>query len=248
MFAPLNFGAAGGNILSYIVVDARTQPMVTNADIRFERLHLNKLFPNVQITRDSAGTIGGRANLSAKGDSPAQLLGSADGGFGLVMAGGEISNLLLEYAGLDGAEIIKFLLGGDRPVPVRCAVADFAVKNGVMGTRAFVFDTTDTIITAGGNISLSDETLDLTLRPLPKDVSILVLRSPIHIRGTFKHPHVSPDKGAVAARAGSSALLALVNPLAALIPLVETGPGEDADCRALIAMTQRDMRKPAPRK
>jgi len=29
-------------------------------------------------------------------------------------------------------------------------------------------------------------------------------------------------------------LLGLINPLAALIPLTETGGGEDADCRALL--------------
>jgi hypothetical protein len=46
---------------------------------------------------------------------------------------------------------------------------------------------------------------------------------------------VRPDK-LLYARVGSAVLLGtLVNPLAALIPLIETGPGKDADCGALLA-------------
>jgi len=35
-------------------------------------------------------------------------------------------------------------------------------------------------------------------------------------------------------KAGAAVVLALLNPLAAVIPFIDTGGGEDADCRALI--------------
>jgi len=105
--------------------------------------------------------------------------------------------------------------------------------------QAFVIDTTDTQVLGEGTISLVDETLNLTLKPLPKDRSILSLRSPIHIRGTFKDPEVRPDK-ALALRGGAALLLGvLINPLAALIPLIETGPGKDSNCSALFSSAQR---------
>ena len=56
-----------------------------------------------------------------------------------------------------------------------------------------------------------------------KDVSILVVRSPIHIIGSFGNPDFSVDKGGLIKRIGGSALLGLINPLAVLIPLIETG-------------------------
>jgi len=86
----------------------------------------------------------------------------------------------------------------------------------------------------------------MTLSPQPKDFSVLSLRSPIHISGTFKKPKVRPDK-MLAIRIGASVLLGvLATPLASLIPLIETGPGEDNNCKALIASVKNPQ--PSPKK
>jgi hypothetical protein len=74
-------------------------------------------------------------------------------------------------------------------------------------------------------------------------VSILVVRSPIHIVGSFANPDVSVDKGGLVRRLGSAALLGLINPLAALIPLVETGTGTDANCVELLATVEAAQRE-----
>ena len=50
----------------------------------------------------------------------------------LGMGNSQISNLLMELAGLDIAEALKFLVTKDRKVPIRCAFGDFAVNKGVM--------------------------------------------------------------------------------------------------------------------
>ena len=55
-----------------------------------------------------------------------------------------------------------------------------------MNTDLFVVDTVDTNITSEGSVNLADETLNLTLKPLPNDVRILSGRSPIHVTGPFK--------------------------------------------------------------
>ncbi|MEO5572941.1 MAG: AsmA family protein [Gammaproteobacteria bacterium] len=233
---PLNFGVAGGNVISNIVLRTRTEPATAQADITFKRLSLNKLFPTIKLTETSIGLIGGKAKFTGSGNSFAKLLATADGRAGFSMSGGQISNLLLEIIGIDGAEIIKFLFGGDETVAVRCMVADFKVNNGLMNTEVFVLDTVDTNITGDGNINLKDESIHLTLRPLPKDPSFLSARSPLFARGTFKKPTFAPDMQKVAARAGAAVVLgALLTPLAAIIPLIETGPGEDSDCKGLIA-------------
>jgi hypothetical protein len=46
---------------------------------------------------------------------------------------------------------------------------------------------------------------------------------------------VRPDVSALAARGVGAALLGLVNPLLALAPFIETGPGKDSDCARLLA-------------
>src|SRR5690606_36445567 len=130
----------------------------------------------------------------------------------LLMGAGQISNILLEFMGLDGGEIIKFLVRGDRNVRLRCAAAAFDVKNGLMTSKAIVLDTVDTVIVGTGQVSLAEETLAIRLEPSPKDVSILSLRSPLTIGGTFGAPTASPDKGALAGRAGIALALAAINP------------------------------------
>ena len=163
------------------------------------------------------------------------------------MGQGEISNILLEFMGLDGGEIIKFLMGGDKNVGLRCAAAAFDVKQGLMSSRAILLDTSDTVFNGSGQINLANETLDLVLHPQPKDRSILSLRSPLKITGTFAAPSAGPDKGALAGRAGLALLLGAINPLLALAATVETGPGKDADCERVLALASsvKPPEKPA---
>jgi uncharacterized protein involved in outer membrane biogenesis len=243
---PLDFGVAGGAVNSTIVIDGRKDVPSASAKVAFKRLQLPKLIPKLELTKSSVGTLGGQMDLTGQGKSFGALLASANGRFALAMSSGEISNTLLEVVGLDGGEIMKFLFRGDQNVGLRCAVADFDVKHGVMDAQTFVFDTTDTIVYGQGGMNLAEETLAVKLIPKPKDVSILSLRSPIHIEGTLKHPKVRPDK-TLFLRAGAAIGLAFVNPLAALIPLIETGGGEDSDCGALLASVHKaDQQSKAP--
>ncbi len=227
---PLNFGVAGGDVRSTIRMDAREDTIRTRADITARKLDLSKLFPTVELSKDAVGRVGGHVALSGAGNSVAAMLGSADGEIALGMGPGRISNLLMELAGLDVAEALKFLLTKDRTVPIRCAFGDFAVKNGVMDSRALAFDSTDTIIIGEGQISLKDETFDLELRPRPKDRSLFALRSPLVLGGTFKDPSFRPDMKRLGLRGAIALALGSIAPPAALLATIELGPGEDSGC------------------
>ena len=227
---PLNFGVAGGDVRSTIRMDAREKNIRTQARISARGLDLAKLFPDAKLTQDAVGRIGGEVDISGNGNSIAAMLGSADGDIALGMGRGQISNLLLELAGIDIAEALKFLITKDRKVPIRCAFGDFTVADGIMQSRALAFDTQDTIIVGSGKISLKQETLDLELRPRPKDRSILALRSPLVIGGTFKDPSFRPDFKRLGLRGALALALGSIAPPAALLATLELGPGKDSDC------------------
>ena len=227
---PLNFGVAQGDIRSTIRMDARSDTIRTRADIAVRGLDLGKLFPTAQLTQSAIGRIGGNVSLTGTGNSIAGILGTANGDVALGMGRGQVSNLLMELAGLDIAEALKFLLTKDRTVGVRCAFGDFAVKDGVMQTRTLAFDTTDTIIVGKGQVSLKEESLDLELKPRPKDRSIFALRSPLVIGGTFKDPSFRPDFKRLGLRGATALVLASITPPAALLATIEVGPGEDSGC------------------
>ena len=242
---PLSFQVAGGEVSSRVRLDARKDMIVSSAKIQARGLQLPKLFPAEKLTEDSTGRVGGSVNLAGSGNSVARMLASSDGEVGLIMGSGRISNLLMEFAGIDIAESLKFLIGKDRTIPIRCAFADFEVDKGLMTTRRLAFDTTDTVIFGEGTVSLRDERLDLRLKPQPKDHSIFSLRAPLLVTGTFKDPSFRPDMKKVTLRGIAAALLGSLAPPAALLALYETGPGEDIACRPTPGSTSVQAAKSA---
>ena len=235
LLEPISLGVAGGSVGGTIRIDANVSPAAINTRLDVRALQLNQLFPAVKTTKTGLGKVSGRFDLKGSGNSMAEMLGSASGDVAVLMGKGEISNILLEFMGLDGGEIIKFLIRGDNNVQLRCAAAAFDVKKGLMTSRVIVLDTSDTVITGEGQVSLANETLNIVLKPQPKDMSILSLRSPLKIGGTFADLSAGPDKSALAGRAGLALVLAAINPLLALAATIETGPGEDADCAAVLS-------------
>jgi AsmA family protein len=227
---PLVLGVAGGRVESTLRLDSSRDPYAASARLTMRALELPKLFARAELTRSSVGRVGGHLELEGKGNSVAALLATSDGEIGLVMGKGRISNLLLEVAGLDVAEALKFLLGKDRVVPLRCAYADLVAREGIVSTRRFVFDTTDTVLYGEGKIDLRDERLELELRPKPKDRSLVSLRSPLEVDGRLKDPDIHPKAAPLAMRGLAAAALYAIAPPATLLALIETGPGRDANC------------------
>ena len=241
-FEPLDFGFAGGHLKAVVSLDARKLPIQAKVKLKARRLLLAQLLPTVELNKTSIGQINGEFDLAGQGNSVRSILAGSSGNIGLVVAGGEISRLMMEKMGLHLWEILELKLSGDRMVKLRCGVADFAVKDGVMRTDALVFDTEVTTIIGTGSIDLGRETLDLTLNPKTKSTSPVALRSPIYIRGSLAKPVVEVDKGKVAMRGLGALALGLINPLLALIPLIDAGPGKDSDCGQLV----RDARALPP--
>lgn len=227
---PLNFGVAGGDIRSNIRLDARKDTIDTRLQATIRKVQLGKLFPDAKLAEQASGGISGDIDLRGQGNSVAAMLGSSDGAVAVGMGRGHIGNLIMELAGLDVAESLKFLFTGDKQIPLRCAWGDFGVARGVMTSTVLAFDTEDTLILGEGTVDLKQEQLDLLLRPRPKDISILALRSPLRIGGTFKDPSFRPDFKALGVRGAIALTLASITPPAALLATIETGPGKDTNC------------------
>jgi AsmA protein len=231
---PLDFGVAGGHLKATITLDGRGDVIQANARIKARKILLAKLFPTSELGKTSVGELNGDLELGGKGNSVRRMLAGSNGKVDLVVAGGKISKLMMEKAGLHLWEILELKMAGDKLITLRCAVAGFDVKQGNMQANALIFDTEVTTIIGTGSIDLADEKLDLTLNQKTKYTSPLALRSPIYVRGSFAQPSVAVDKGRVAARALGAVALGLVNPLLALIPLIDAGPGKDSDCGELV--------------
>lgn len=249
---PLNFDMAGGNLSSNIILDgsgkAGKNAIKATMKVTARHLKLQQLFPTLQILQASIGEINGDASLSAVGNSVASLLGTSNGEIKTLINQGTVSKLLLEEMGLNIANVILTRLFGDKQVKLNCMATDFGVTNGLMQTRSFIIDTDDAILDVSGTIDLAQERLDLTIKPYSKGLRVISLRAPLYVRGSFKQPGVSVDKGIMAMRAGGAIALASLAPVAALLPLISAGPQENSECARLLADARVKPVAPPPGK
>lgn len=167
-------------------------------------------------------------------------LGSANGEVKLTIDKGTLSDLAASGIGLDVARVLGIVIGGDKPVPLNCFVADFGVERGIMTPRVFVLDTQRSTVTADGSISLRDEQLGLSMLAYPKEPTLLSARTPITINGPLSQPEIGIAPVPVAARAaGAVALGVLLTPLASILAFIEPGLEQDSDCVALLEQAGR---------
>lgn len=240
---PLNFGMAGGNLVSVITLDARNNPIAARASIDLRRVRLDRLFPTLETVKNtSTGSLGAQIRLAGRGNSVADMLATADGAINAGMAGGRVSELGVWLVNLHGGELLPLLFGGDRPTRIRCGAAAFGVEDGLATSKLFVLDTDESRINGAGTINLGAERFDITLDPRPKKAGILSLRGPVRLYGTFRDSDFALSPQTIGRGVGAVAL-AIVNPLLALIPLIETGPGQDADCQAVLSEVSGAVRQ-----
>ncbi len=234
-FTPLAFGFADGKMGGNFRFDGSAQPMHATVDAKFDDLSLARLTPKVtEGGRASLGRLNGAVKLDGRGNSIGAMMATANGSAQVAMGRGESSSLLLELIGLQGPQVVRYLLG-DQNSKIACAVGDFSMKNGDFTTDTSLIDTDINVITFVGNADFKNEKMAFKITPLPKQKSIVVLRTPFHVDGTFANPSVQPDYATLAARVGGAVALGFVNPLLAVLPLIETGPGKDADCDVLLS-------------
>lgn len=239
---PLEFGIAGGRLAGTIRLDGNRQPIGSNINMSVRDLKLAELFPTIEKAKASVGAVNGLIELTGAGDSVAQMMGSANGKIGMVVDGGEVSKFLMNAVAIDLWGLARTKLEGDEPVEIRCAIADFSVKNGVAQANALVFDTAVVNVGGDGRINLKDESMDLTLRPEPKDRSVASLNTPLYIRGTFSKPEIDVDAKRLAVKGAGAVVMGILNPLLAVIPLFNKGEGKDSPCQALITAATKSSK------
>jgi uncharacterized protein involved in outer membrane biogenesis len=231
---PLDFGFAGGTIAAQVVLDARKPTIASSARVDFRRVRLDRLVPDNPKIAKAAGTLGAHIDLRGTGNSIADMAAKSNGTMSGAIENGRVSNLIDALSGLNGGKAIRLLITGDQDIEVRCGAVALNVKSGQGTTDVFLIDTEQTQILGNGTLDLDRERFDIVVTPKPKKPGILSLRTPIHAYGSFRDPTLELEKVPIAARVGAAVALALVNPLAAVIPLIETGPGQESNCTEVL--------------
>ena len=234
---PLAFTFAQGALDGSVKINGRGSTPVSDADLHLSNYALQNVLPVRDGAPVASGIVDGRARLHGIGPSVHAAASTASGTVDFSVPHGEIRKAFAELLGINVGNGLSLLLSkSPKKTDLRCAVADFDVKGGLMQARNITIDTGVVVSRGQGTVNLNTETLNLRLTGKSKKPRLLKLWSPIEVKGTLSHPKLDVSKSSVAAQAGAAGgLAALVNPLAAALVLVSPGGAKDTDCAALLA-------------
>ena len=212
-----------------------SDPRRRGVPFHFQRVDVDKLLAATGVAR-GAGAIGGRAVIEGEGKSLAEILARGNGEVRLYMgAGGDLSALLVDLSGLQFGNALLSALGIPTRAKIQCLITDFVLKNGEAQSRLTMLDTNEARIGVQGSIDLRRETLDLVLRTDGKHFSVGSVPTPIDLGGTLGNPSIKPELAEGGARAAAAVGLGIaLTPLAALLPTIQLGTGEDGACAGML--------------
>ncbi len=235
---PLAFTFSRGDLRGKIRLDARPATPRTDMDVRLTNARLEDFIPIKSEGKNAIeGPVMARAKLTGTGNSVHRAASSADGSVTVVAPRGQIRQAFAELLGVNASKGLLLLLSkSDKETPVRCAIADFDVKNGVMTTNHLVADTGVVLAKGRGTVNLATERMDFRIEGDSKKPRLVRLFIPITIKGPIMAPKPGLDASKAVGQGGIAAALgSIVNPLAALLPFVTAGEAKDADCAGLVA-------------
>lgn len=232
---PLNIVLADGTVDGSVEINGQHDIPPMKMDLNLRKLSLKQFFGNTRFEDTTQGYFGGKVNLAGTGASLADVLATSNGNLSIIMSGGTISLLLVEASDLDIGQALPLFMGKDKATPIRCGVMDFDVKNGILKSKIFVLDTADSLLLGNVGIDMKRELISAKLDSKPKDNSLLSAQTPIIVSGELKKPSIGIDPARAGARGAAAAILGtLLTPFAAIIPFIEAGDVQNANCRALI--------------
>jgi uncharacterized protein involved in outer membrane biogenesis len=234
---PISLSFPSGQMTGQARIDARKAVPFSDVDLRFGNIRLEEFFHAADGSRPLQGTLLARAKLAGPGNSVHRAAARSNGAVTVVIPQGQIRQAFAELMGIDATKGLFLLLAKDQqPTEIRCALADFNVREGVLYAQRIVFDTGVVLVSGSGTVNLDTEAMNLEFKGKPKKLRAVRLVAPITVQGRLRAPKVGIEAGAVVAQAGIGAVLgSVLSPLAAILPFVSPGLEKDANCAGLLA-------------
>jgi len=190
-------------------LDASGSTPRTDIDLRLTNTRLEDWITVRSAGRPAiSGRLVARAKLTGHGDSVRKAAASASGTLSIVAPSGEVRQAFAELMGVNVLKGLYLLLSEDpRQTPIRCAVADFRVRDGIARASRIVIDTGVVRVRGEGGVNLKTERLNLLFEGQSKKPRLLRLFVPIQVEGPLRRPSVDPRTGGAIAQGGAAAIL-----------------------------------------
>ena len=239
--APLSMTYRGTPIKVALTANGGARSVAVDAHVT--ALDIGKLLADLDVTNLLSARADIAANLKGQGRSLHDIAASTSGQTNLAVGEGTINSKM--FAMVSG-DLAKALIPGgqsNQTAKLVCALSAFDFRGGIGTSKALAVETDSLVTTGGGTIDLGSETVDLLLKPKPKNASLASLAFPIRVSGPLGGPSAGIDKsGAALGIAMAVGGVALTGGVGALLPLMSTGSGSAASegCAKLAAAASQD--------
>jgi AsmA family protein len=209
-----------GKVTAHIRFDGRPDIPIATLTLDATNVRLGVLAKKDPEQPPLDGPLRAHIELTGRGRSVHEIAADANGTVTALLPQGTMRASLAEITGADLRALRLMLAKSKADTPVRCALARFQARKGLLTARTLVIDTDPILITGAGSIELDTEALDLQVQGHPKHLRLFRLQAPVVIGGTLRHPTFGIDKRG------------------RKFELVDPGHGKDVDCATLLAETQ----------
>jgi uncharacterized protein involved in outer membrane biogenesis len=182
-----NTQLAGGQLNGQFVLDHQAASAQVSLQLRASGVRLEQLMPASATVQ---GPLSGQLQLSGRGPSVADWLGSASGKLSLALPSGSLSPGLDAKLGLNGGKLLRSFFTNDKAVPIRCGALQVDFSRGNGRVRQLVFDTAQTRLDGLGQVQLREESWALLLTPQAHQSAVLALNSSLRVQGSFRSAEV----------------------------------------------------------
>jgi AsmA family protein len=227
---PIDFAFPQGRLQGTAKIDARGATQTNDIDLRLTGVRVQDFVPQIGGGEPLEGILNARVIAKGAGNSVHKAASTANGELIAVIPAGRIRQSLAELMGVNASKGLFMYLSKDKKeTDVRCAVAHFDVRNGVLQARQIVFDTGVVLVNGKGTINLKDESMKFVLKGKPKKFRLIRINAPIVIGGHLTQPKVGIDAGPAIVQGG------LTLALQSVVPLLPLDYAKDSNCGSLLA-------------
>jgi len=204
--SPFHANIGGGKIGAQLKIK-RDQQFNIFTNIITQDMNVGQMLKELDISEMFDGVLDFRIHLKTQGESLSQWMSYLDGYVSVQMEHGKLYN---QYVNMLGGELSSNLFRLVNPMKknqyshINCMATRFDITDGHADTTIMMLDTDQMRLIGKGHIALDTETLDISIRPLPKSgldtgrlgkysLSLNQLAQPFKLGGTLKKPQLKLD-------------------------------------------------------
>lgn len=194
---------------------------------KLRNVGLESLLEPVDALEGVTGMFDGEVELRGTGEAVTDMLESAQGFLRLHLDGGSMPEPLAKKAAGELMATLGITGDDDATTTIHCATIDAVVENGRATAQSMLLDSGDFYMTGAGTLNLKDAALDISLKPHPRDASLVSAQTPFSLRGPLNDLEFDVDV--------SSGFASLLTP-------IEFGSSRDIICsESPLSFSRRNM-------